>query len=1633
MPTDAQSGGGYKKRPPKRKPAPRPVAPPRRVTIGGGDRTLPSSAQRAPVTDVQSGGGYDTKKADRYLHSKKGQKVLRDTYRASPVDRRRDTIRNLANLGTPSSRAARTVNHARMIEVHRDILRNVRKNLRQNEKRGWTTPGDLGQMPSRLRLPKTDIKSVKRDIARIMNTKAEGFTPATLKAIERLREKGVATDAMPRSVKAEVSRRTEEQTREQLVKYAYEQNKALGGKESLKDWEKQLEGWSAEDISRRLEKALPAAAKRYAEENTLKKNLSRLNVKAGGVGLPIGDALNIVGDVGEAVFKAGGALSSAIPEAAGEIGGLIPGAPGEAIRGAGRFAGNAAEDLWDLPAMIVPETYQAMSAIGKAYGGDTGPGEEMLKGLRDETFLGKLLYHGDIKGAAKLGYEHPVWSALEVRGVTKPPALLAQKGAKHGAFGATMRDLASRSRADLRLDPSSVVTPNPQARKRDSRADRGSYSNALDTRLLMIAADALRSRRANKKYDKAKDADIDVEVAEIMGQTQRMQDATERGAKARKSAERWDPNQGRDYARLADPTIRDRLVDLAVGGNELRKRSRREVSAMLAQAREQRAEDVEFMKGIKPDTKVDDILPALIVQRIVRTPDSAKGDLETYLGYLRVNENTVREQGQGLRGKELAAYNKTVDLVDEAIKLIERGKVDLDPLFDAANRYVERRNERDAQLVDARLLNMDRTTAKNIPYALVHGGFRYDPDNDYWTNETGQRVTGDDIQRIAMELEYGKVNTERGDGPLPRPAPDMGSAAPLVDPTPGPNTGYHVGDGGVASDTTLGRMGGGRSTGHFGTGTYFVSGPDALPGDSGTPGSMVDRGAKGIDLTGLNLYRPGSEQAGRSAHAALHEINKMVSGMKSQGREIIAAMLPKNGKSMDEVMKIVDEEVEAARGKWAGAYGKSPKQNPDAALDTAATRVMKRLGWDGIDVRHIPALDNVDYGSVVYRRDADARPKPTGGPPPPPTRPDEPEPTPEPEPERGPAPGEAAYLSHYTPSGPQAQRRGGGILPQGESNNKRTGRAVSLGLYDTSWQAMQDSLMRPGQRLPMARGVLKVLSDARLGSFNGAAPALAFAERLGERNGGSYRVLNLSNIDAALNTGAMRVDGQVMEGDDALEASIHDAAALFESLDTQAPEGRHVVVSEGQWRELETMLIDVPKNLQWSPTARGFIQSFRNTVLRFSLRWTLGNAAEPILFRNRLAGVTPKITANQADKVFRTYMKEFPKGTAEFARLFGMVHGGKHHGQATAQQMVNKKGPVQQIANVPVVGLLVKGTRGVQAQIAKHNEQMEDMFTQALVGRYYELWKKGPGQDVKDTIKRDRQLTGEALGFLREGLELQRQLAEGFALKELTDTNRLNAIKDYLDRAYGRYSDHSPAGRMMLAYGTPFIDWYRNTAFLLFKTLPLNHPIAASTFAMLADIQEEALAESGDVRSKRDRNSKPEYMVGNPAFADGSVLNVSGYLPMGWSLESFKQQFTPYLGFINGAAGKSPFGDDARVSPDFNKEGLFEKFLLTAIYLSESNVPGARQLNTALEGGASSYDNSWFGDVQKRDPDAGSTLEGILRGFTALPTFRPSTSGRGTGQIDDTGADPGTILIDTLKRKRKGSSSGVSGYKSISP
>jgi hypothetical protein len=178
------------------------------------------------------------------------------------------------------------------------------------------------------------------------------------------------------------------------------------------------------------------------------------------------------------------------------------------------------------------------------------------------------------------------------------------------------------------------------------------------------------------------------------------------------------------------------------------------------------------------------------------------------------------------------------------------------------------------------------------------------------------------------------------------------------------NIGYHSGDLGYGADTVLGRMAGGRSTGHFGTGVYFV----------GKPISREGRPTKIADLSQYNLFKPSFPSSAEGVHNALKLVNRAVGrdlsdeDQKSQYDNDIdeAAMyldiLLRTSFTRPEIKKVIESSVAEARKE------RTPKIiHTDTYIDSASTRVMKKLGFDGVDVRGLEGFDNTEYGTVVYR------------------------------------------------------------------------------------------------------------------------------------------------------------------------------------------------------------------------------------------------------------------------------------------------------------------------------------------------------------------------------------------------------------------------------------------------------------------------------------------------------------------------------------------------------------------------------------------------------------------------------------------------------------------------------------------
>jgi hypothetical protein len=191
------------------------------------------------------------------------------------------------------------------------------------------------------------------------------------------------------------------------------------------------------------------------------------------------------------------------------------------------------------------------------------------------------------------------------------------------------------------------------------------------------------------------------------------------------------------------------------------------------------------------------------------------------------------------------------------------------------------------------------------------------------------------------------------------------------------NIGYHYGDLGYAKDTVAGRMSGSRGTGHFGTGVYFTGSPQT------TNNSRIDRSEQAVDLSEFNLATPKNKEQADRLHDALRSVNQLMGRYEPWWEEDgewefgdnqktlqSAAKNIKQSLNLEQSQESVEEVIKKSVEESAPDYNSRATMN--AYTDSASTRAMKALGFDGVDVRHIPEFDTFEYGTVVYREKLEA-------------------------------------------------------------------------------------------------------------------------------------------------------------------------------------------------------------------------------------------------------------------------------------------------------------------------------------------------------------------------------------------------------------------------------------------------------------------------------------------------------------------------------------------------------------------------------------------------------------------------------------------------------------------------------------
>ena len=250
---------------------------------------------------------------------------------------------------------------------------------------------------------------------------------------------------------------------------------------------------------------------------------------------------------------------------------------------------------------------------------------------------------------------------------------------------------------------------------------------------------------------------------------------------------------------------------------------------------------------------------------------------------------------------------------------------------------------------------------------------------DIVTSVTEPIVSAVDATTSDLGAEQASVTTPIAETPVSAPreatAPSMEGAQPETAQRQIKSPAVHYGD--LGKSEFLSNQTGSRGTGHFGTGTYFVS-PDSEALSRMEKNAYGKRPKQFVSLDGYNLYKPSDRTSAGNLHKFLSEINNkldikqelkpyeydaFMSDVFRDYNSVFPRSVRKYG-TVESLSKRIEELKQYAKdnaSKDTEAYFKKTKR-----LDSASTLFMKEHGYDGIDVRGIKGYDDEQFGTVVY-------------------------------------------------------------------------------------------------------------------------------------------------------------------------------------------------------------------------------------------------------------------------------------------------------------------------------------------------------------------------------------------------------------------------------------------------------------------------------------------------------------------------------------------------------------------------------------------------------------------------------------------------------------------------------------------
>jgi hypothetical protein len=306
---------------------------------------------------------------------------------------------------------------------------------------------------------------------------------------------------------------------------------------------------------------------------------------------------------------------------------------------------------------------------------------------------------------------------------------------------------------------------------------------------------------------------------------------------------------------------------------------------------------------------------------------------------------------------------------------------------------------------------------------------------------------------------------------------------------------------------------------------------------------------------------------------------------------------------------------------------------------------------------------------------------------------------------------------------------------------------------------------------------------------------------------------------------------------------------------------------------------------------RQLFKAFRTTVLPYSKRWLAGQAGEAA-YRGAVQGAGPLdyVRARRVLKRMPKKDREELLGRTVQPAQFGIT--GPHpefvRGEGRTLHEAYEKTPEAQVYATRAT----KIHRGLKKYVPpyaaanllhKHfskavfdiNAKIEQGAKTAMLG--HEL-KKGPLMDHRLVA-----ISGKAMQDAADGLR---------------NTSAQDAMAHQLQRAYGKYSAHSPAWREYIAHTTPFIPWFKNMVEFNISVMPKDHPIKSSLLASYHQADEDwRRRQNLTYHDTKDKKHVPDWLMGSYPVKGGGRVPVGKFGPFvpGEYAGAVAGQFSPVM------------------------------------------------------------------------------------------------------------------------------------------